>query len=224
MADKYTKPLALTSQFFFCGLPFRLDCYRGCALQCPFCFARQRGGAVPAHTIVPADSQYLRRMLARSLKTGGATPPGVLSGFLRRRVPVHFGGMSDPFQPMERRHRVTLEYLSALRDFQYPTVISTRSTMVAEEPYRSILREMDVAVQYSFTSTRPRVAKAFEPQVAPPGELLRTMTTLSSEGVHVACRWQPYIPDDCEAPREFVERVTGAGAKHVALEHLKIPM
>jgi hypothetical protein len=45
----------------------------------------------------------------------------MLASFLGRGVPMHFGGMSDPFQPAETRHRVTLEFLSALSDYNYPT-------------------------------------------------------------------------------------------------------
>src|SRR5262249_25277318 len=45
MRKNYTNPLSLTSQFLFCGLPLRLDSYRGCAFQCYFCYARYRGGA-----------------------------------------------------------------------------------------------------------------------------------------------------------------------------------
>lgn len=224
MPQKYSNPLSLTSQFFFCGLPLRLDSYRGCAFQCSFCFARQRGGASPAKTIAPADPQYLRRVLNRALGFGNSNAPGILASFLRRHVPVHFGGMSDPFQPAETRHRVTLEYLRALLDHQYPTVISTRGTLVAKEPYLSLLRDMKVAVQFSFTSTRPKIANVFEPHVAAPAEMLRTMTKLSDSGVPVVCRWQPYIRGASESPREFVRRVTDAGARHVALEHLKIPL
>jgi DNA repair photolyase len=224
MTKNYTNPLSLTSQFHFCGLPLRLDSYRGCAFQCYFCFARHRGGASPDPTVTPADPQFLRRVLRRSLVARSTKAPGILAGFLQRRVPVHFGGMSDPFQPAEQRHRVTLEFLGALRDYQYPTVISTRSTLVGAEPYRSTLRDMMVAVQFSFTSTRPRVASAIEPHVAAPSELLRTMLRLSNDGVPVLCRWQPYIGGYCEPPKEFVRRVTNAGARHLALEHLKVPL
>ncbi|HYP54549.1 MAG TPA: hypothetical protein VEQ42_13450, partial [Pyrinomonadaceae bacterium] len=38
------------------------------------------------------------------------------------------------------------------------------------------------------------------------------------------CRWQPYVPGVSEPPRAFVRRVADAGAKHVALEHLKLPV
>src|SRR3954470_13210646 len=86
----YTTPLSVTSQFFFCGLPLRLDSYRGCAYQCSFCYARYRGGNAPAANVVSADAATLGRVMERSLR--GDSPPGLIGQFLRQRVPIHFGG------------------------------------------------------------------------------------------------------------------------------------
>jgi DNA repair photolyase len=223
MADVYGNALSLTSQLFFCGLPLRLDSYRGCGFQCPFCYARYRGGNAPDATVTSADPGTLRRVLSRALD-GDEPADGLIGQFLRRRVPIHFGGMSDPFQPAERRGRVTRHFLEALADHRYPTVISTRSTMPAEEPYLGLLRRMPVVVQFSMTSTEPAVARRLEPHSPDPGALLATMERLAAAGVIVTSRWQPFVPGMSEAPPRFVSRVAAAGARHVALEHLKLPV
>lgn len=223
MPARYTNPLSVTSQFFFCGLPLRLDSYRGCAYQCNFCYARYRGGSSPAETVVPADPGTLGRRLRDAFRR----PPNELSflgQFLRRRCPVHFGGMSDPFQPAERIHRVSLQFLRDLAARRYPTIISTRSHLVAECDYLEALRENgNVVVQFSFVTTDDLVSARFEPFSSTPRQLLGAMERLRREGIHVTCRWQPYIPTVSEPPGSFVARVTDAGAQHVALEHLKIP-
>src|SRR4029077_17718689 len=100
----YTSPFSITSQFAFCGLPLRLDAYRGCGFQCSYCFARIRGGNQAGEAVRPADPRTIERILTRSLKDGR---PGVIAEFLRRRVPIHFGGMSDPLQPAEEHYQVT---------------------------------------------------------------------------------------------------------------------
>src|SRR5207249_4333180 len=55
-------------------------------------------------------------------------------------------------------------------------------------------------------------------------EILRTMEALASLGITVTCRWQPFINGLSEDPTEFVARVASAGARHVAIEHLKVPV
>jgi DNA repair photolyase len=150
---------------------------------------------------------------------------GIVGEFLRRRVPIHFGGMSDPFQEIERHYGVTLDYLTTLRDSDYPTVISTRGVLVSHEPYLSLLREMNkVVVQFSMTSTEDQFRSQLEPYSPSSAALLRAMNRLSDVGVKVTCRWQPYVPGKSESPSDFVRRVSDAGARHLALEQLKVPI
>jgi DNA repair photolyase len=220
----FSNPLTVTSQFSFCGLPLRLDSYAGCAFRCSFCFARFRGGNSFGDTVRPADGATLERIFGRIF--GAQTPlSGIVAQFLKRRVPVHFGGMSDPFQPAELRHRITESFLRTLVKYEYPTVLSTRSKLVATEPYVQLLRRLRyVVVQFSFCSTRDNVAKEFEPYSSSPSDLLKTMSTLANHGIKVTCRWQPYIPAISEPAEEFASRVSSTGCRHVALEHLKIPI
>jgi len=217
----YTNPLSLTSQFPFCGLPLRLDSYRGCAFRCSYCFARNRGGNSPEDSVRPADPTAVLRRIDSALAGRGS---GILAQFLRRRVPLHFGGMSDPLQPIEGRLRVTEQILRGLLRSRYPTVLSTRGAVVAESPYWELLRDLGAVVQFSFCSARDSVAARVEPHATRPSHLLRAMEFLSARGVAVTCRWQPYIPTLSEPPDEFVPRVSATGCRHVAFEHLKVPL
>src|SRR5579859_321781 len=220
---RFTNPVSITSQFPFCGLPLRLDTYAGCAFRCSYCFARYRTEATfGSDSIRPADPATIKRIFRFSIELE-RFPEGVVAQCLRRRMPIHLGGMSDGFQPAERKFRVTESTLSVLARYGYPTVISTRGSMIAEPNYLALLKLIGpVVVQYSFSTTRDSTALKVEPFATSPSVLLRTMETLSSQGITVTCRWQPYIPGVSEEPAEFVPRVLSAGARHLALEHLKL--
>ncbi|MGE0684244.1 MAG: radical SAM protein [Candidatus Binatia bacterium] len=219
----YTTPLSFTSQFFFCGLPLRLDSYRGCTFQCNFCYARYRGGNTPDEKILPADPGFLARRFKRIF--GGHVRSSFLGQLLQHRMPLHFGGMSDPFQPAEMRYRITQQFLESLAEYNYPTVISTRSDLVLKSPYRELIRDIGhVVVQFSFVSTDTRIANRFEPHSSTPKQLLVAMEKLSSAGIQIVCRWQPFIPTVSESPRQFVRQMVNAGARHIAFEHLKLPL
>jgi DNA repair photolyase len=175
-------------------------------------------------TVRPADPSTLGRIFKLASESSDPSD-GFARQFLRHRVPVHFGGMSDPFQPAELRYRVTESFLRVLAREQYPTVISTRSTLVAKEPYLSLLKaNQRTVVQISLCSTRERVASKFEPNSPVPRQSLKTMSTLARNGIKVTCRWQPYIPGSSEPAEEFASKVASTGCRHVALEHLKLPM
>ena len=133
--------------------------------------------------------------------------------------------MSDPFQPAELYYRVTRDVLHAIEPFACPIVISTRGSLVAREPYISALRSHPkLVVQFSFSTTEDGRANAVEPWSTKPSKLLRVMETLASKGITTTVRWQPYIRGVSENPEVFATRVARAGARHLAIEHLKIPV
>lgn len=224
MSTEYTNPLSITSQFSFCGLPFRLDTYSGCAFNCTYCFARLRGGKKFDKTLLPADPHAIIKRFQTSL-SDDRHATGIISEVIRRRMPVHFGGMSDPFQPAENTMKVSLKVLEYLCAVQYPTVISTKSTLLSTEPYLSLLRSnRNILVQFSMSSTSDPKAAISEPFAFPPSDILRTIEVLSRASILTTIRWQPFIPNLSEHPEEFVSRLSGLGIKHIGIEHLKLPL
>src|SRR5207302_9794573 len=103
--------------------PLRLDSYGSCLYACEYCFASARGGKRIGKGLKLADPGSLGRALA-----GAQATNSVVSQFLAKRQPIHFGGMSDPFPPVEAKIRVSLRILEILADHGYPTVISTKGT------------------------------------------------------------------------------------------------
>jgi DNA repair photolyase len=218
---EYSDPLAWSGQFGHCSLPVRLDSYRGCGFSCSYCFARARGGNTPIRKIIPAARDHL----ARAIERADAGSTSVIAQALRRRVPIHFGGMSDPFQPAERRHLVTLAFLRTLASREYPTIISTKGEMAAETNYLSLLRSNPYTiVQISLISTNNHSAALVEPHSTPPSNLLRMMEVLSKAGVIVTCRLQPFLPNIAGSLRQYVSTVASTGAKQISIEHLKVPL
>src|SRR5579863_4207913 len=222
MVDTYTNPLSITSQFSFCGLPFRLDTYSGCAFNCTYCFARLRGGNVSDKKLRPADPDHI---ITRFKNSSTNKSSGLISEFIQRRMPLHFGGMSDPFQPAEKELQVSLKVLKYLCAIQYPTIISTRSTLPAHEPYLSILKSNpNLLIQFSFSTSDDKLAELSEPYANPPSQLLKSIERLAMNKIRTAIRWQPYIPLFSEDPSVFIPRVAQTGITHLAFEHLKLPL
>jgi DNA repair photolyase len=222
MSDHLTRPLSLSSQFSHCALPLRLDSYRGCSFSCTYCFARTRGGNIQSRRVVPANSKTLGNIFVQAERSHSSS---IIHQFLRRKVPIHFGGMSDPFQPREERERISFGYLSELARREYPTVISTKSCLPLKQPYLDLLSSgWPVIVQFSVTSTEDTRAARVEPHATPPSVLLKIMESLARAGVVVTCRWQPFIESLVEDPVVYVRRIAEAGASHLSFEHLKIPV
>lgn len=222
--NNYNTPIGLTSQFSFCGLPFRLDTYAGCALSCNYCFARLRGGSAMTSKIRFADPTAIIKKF-KNARNNPELTSGVTAEYIRNRTPVHFGGMSDPFQPIELSERISFKVLEYLCSINYPIVISTKSIIVADSEYIELLKNnTNILVQFSFSTTDDKLSKIVEPNAYSPSQIMKAIEELSKAGIKTSVRWQPYIPNFSEKPEKFINSFSNLGIKHIGFEHLKLPI
>lgn len=195
------------SQITLCDLPIRYDTYKGCSHACSYCFV-------------------LRKVDISKIELG--EPPRALEAFIEGKriretswcdwdIPLHWGGMADPFQPAERIHRRSLEALKIFARTKYPFVVSTKATMLAEEPYFSLLKECNCVVQFSACSPRydqlEKGAATYEQRIAAAEKIAKVC--------RVNIRIQPYVPSIFHDVIKAIPRYAEAGIHGVTLEAMK---
>ncbi|MGH1385954.1 hypothetical protein [Kordia sp.] len=221
MKYNYNNPLSITSQFSFCGLPFRLDTYSGCAIGCKYCFARIRGGNFESRKIKIADPKSIITRFKNGIKNQNT---GIISEFIKNRKPVHFGGMSDPFQDIEKTCGISYMVLEYLKSIDYPVVISTKSDLIGNHKYLELFKDYkSLVIQVSFSTLDHKKSKILEPNSPNPIELLNCVKLLQENKTNVTLRWQPYIIEVSDDIDYFIEEVKKTGIKHIGFEHLKLP-
>jgi len=221
---KYRYALSLTSQFYFCGLPFRLDTTPKCTLNCLYCFAMSRGGRRTSRKLI-CNPHSINRKLIRSLYENNRKKD-VVEEMLSEHVPIHFGGVSDPFSSASATV-ATKEIIRHLSNHDYPVVISTKNTEAfLENDILTMLTQMqNIAVQISFNSLDVKKTSLTEPRVPSITRRLECVETLSKEGIHVIARLQPLFPlTESMAAEELIPRLGYSGCKHIAVEYLKLPV
>jgi DNA repair photolyase len=186
-----------------------------------YCFSRERSIKNSSGGVEEANPIAFRRRLERVAQNKIAS---ALDEFLARRVPVQLGGMQDPFSPWEKTRRVTLQLLHVLRDHEYPTIISTKGSLVTDPEYLSVLSEMNVMVRFSAAGVRESARAAVDYKCSTFAETLHRATILDQAGVPVSLRIQPIIPgSDLDALR-MLREAAAAGVRHVSFEFLKLPI
>ena len=217
----YKYYLALTSQLPFCSVPLRIDTYSSCQFSCSYCFSKARGGA----SLTKSNQEIVPTQLEKRLsQVSRGRISGAVDEFLARRIPVQLGGMNDPFSPWEQERRKTLETLKILRDFQYPTLISTKSTMLAEEPYLEVLTTGNFLVRISATAGSSDTRAELEKGVQSWEDRLRAAEKLSSRGVPVSFRFQPIVFGEEDHVISMIRSAGSSGVRHISAEYLKLPM
>ena len=220
----YDYALSLTSQFYFCGVPFRLDTSPKCSVNCLYCFAMTRGGRRTSRSLI-ANPIKLRRKFDKLIANNEAYSD-VNSELLSRGVPVHFGGVSDPFSTISTTS-VSRAILEILSEYKIPTILSTKNTdaLTSEKTLRILEKMENIVIQISISSANKRSTSLIEPNAPTPSSRLKAIKFLSALGKHVVVRLQPLIPWLIkENEVELIPQVASSGAKHVIVEFLKLPV
>lgn len=218
----YRYGLSLTSQFYYCGLPLRLDSYSRCQFNCLYCFANARGGKRATREFRTINVSSLERRLERLFRT--KEPRTAIEEMLLKRVTLHFGGMSDPFPPLERTRKVSLRLLKLLAQYEYPTIISTKSDLVSSDEYLDILNTGKFIVQLSINSLDDELLSRTDAGTPGPSASIESLRKLSKQNIPTACRIQPLLPGRESEALDVIQACSEAGVKHVAVEHLKLPI
>ena len=139
---------------------------------------------------------------------------------------VAISGVTDPYQPVERRLRITRGCLAVLAKYRNPCAIVTKSGLVTRDI--DLLRELaehDAAmVNVSITSLDDDIRRVMEPRASPPHERLRAVEALAKAGIPVGVMVAPIVPGltDSEIPA-LVAAAARAGARTVHSVMLRLP-
>jgi hypothetical protein len=134
-------PIVSGSSILRCNLPIRIDTYRGCDFGCSYCYARTRyTGKVYLNEGRQALFNWINGKRGRD------------TDWCDWNIPLRWGVQSDPFTWSEIEYRSSLHMLELFADTQYPFVLTTKSTLIVEEPYFSLLKQCRCIVQVSLCS------------------------------------------------------------------------
>ena len=135
-------------------------------------------------------------------------------------------GVTDPYQPIERKLRITRGCLEVLAKFRNPVAIITKNRLVTRDV--DLLGELALhnaaAVNVSVTSLDPNVQRVLEPRTSSPAARLETVATLRAAGIPVGVMVAPIIPGltDHEVPK-IVEACARAGAQFAGYTIVRLP-
>ena len=214
--ELYNYPMAMTQQFRHCGNPFRIDTYKGCDFGCQYCFANCRGGKFDT-TFKVADMELVKRNFVKAFDTDKETKNLTIE-LLRHRVPLHLGGMSDPFQKREFEYGATYELLQLTKKYDYPVLISTKTGELPQR-YFDALDSRIHAFQISLISLKNDYVRQFELNTPLATERIAFINKLKDKGFWVGIRVQPLI--DIEEAEELVKALSPK-VNYITVEHIKI--
>ena len=172
------------------GFDRSINPYRGCEHGCVYCFARPTHAFLGLSPGLDFETRLLAKPEAAKLLRAELARPGY------RPAMIAMGTNTDPYQPTEKRLRITRSILEVLAEARHPVSITTKSALVARD--LDILGPMAAqglaSVAVSVTSLDADIARTLEPRAARPAVRLETIAACAAAGVPTAVMVAPVIP------------------------------
>jgi DNA repair photolyase len=204
-------------------IPFEasVNPYRGCEHGCAYCYARptheylgfSAGLDFETRIMVKEDAPELLR---RELASPGWRPKAIA-----------LSGVTDPYQPVERRLRLTRRCLEVLAEFRNPVTVVTKNRLVTRDiDLLTDLASHDAAAVFlSVTTLDADLARRLEPRASTPSARLEAIGALAKAGVPTGVMVAPVIPGltDHEIPA-ILSAAARSGAKSAGYVPLRLPL
>src|SRR6266496_858020 len=202
------------------GFETSLNPYRGCEHGCIYCYARPTHEYLGFSAGLDFESKIMVKTDAPELLRAELESP-----HWQPQVLV-MSGVTDPYQPVERKLKITRGCLEVLAKVRNPVAIITKNRLVTRDV--DLLRELAkfdaAAVNISVTSLDSKLQRVLEPRTSSPEARLEAVKQLRAAGIPVGVMVAPIIPGltDHEAPK-ILEACAQAGAQFAGYTIVRLP-
>jgi DNA repair photolyase len=202
------------------GFDASVNSYRGCEHGCIYCYARptheylgfSAGLDFETKIMVKAEAPKLLRKELSSSKW----QPRVLA----------MSGVTDCYQPVEKKLELTRQCLEVLLEFRNPVTIVTKNYLVTRDIdiLSELVRHQCAAVFISLTTLDEKLSGLMEPRASRPARRLAAISALSQANIPVGYLQAPMIPGltDSEAPA-IAQAAAKVGARYAGYVALRLP-
>jgi DNA repair photolyase len=203
------------------GFETSVNPYRGCEHGCAYCYARPTHEYLGFSAGIDFESKILVKLNAASLLAAELNRPNW------RPQTLTMSGVTDCYQPIERKLKITRACLQVLADFRNPTFIVTKNHLVTRDCdlLASLAAHEAAGVTISITTLDASLAQKLEPRASNPRSRLAAVRELANANVPVGVNVAPIIPglNDHEIPA-ILAAAAEAGAQFAYYTIVRLPL
>jgi len=203
-------------------VPFNVSInpYIGCEHGCIYCYAR------PSHAYLDLSPglDFETRIFYKPDAAERLLAAWEHAGYVVE--PITIGANTDPYQPAEKRLRVTRELLQLFVRHAHPVSLITKGTLIERDLdlLESLASRSLCSVAVSLPTLDPALKRIMEPRVPSASARLHVVRRLAERGIPVSVLMAPVIPtiNDGEIER-VVDAAASAGAINASYIFLRLP-
>jgi DNA repair photolyase len=201
------------------GFDYSVNCYRGCAHACTYCFSR------PTHEYLGygAGTDFERKIVVK-VRAAELLRAELMRKSWRGQA-LTFSFTSDPYVPLEAHYGLTRKCLEVCLEFRNPVGIVTKSALIRRDVdlIAQLAREASASVFFTIPFGDRDTARALEPFAPTPGARFKAMELLAAAGIRVGIGLAPLIPGLSTDIPQLLKRAKEAGASKAFMTMLRLP-
>jgi DNA repair photolyase len=202
------------------GFEYSINPYRGCEHGCIYCYARPTHEYLSLSSGIDFESKIFVKLDAAELLRKELSS--------RKWTPhtISISGVTDCYQPAEKKFRITRQCLDVLHEFNNPAGVVTKSHLITRD--LDLLSEMArknlFIALISITTLDPEVSRRMEPRAPAPERRLDALRQLTAAGIPCGVMVAPIIPGltDHEIP-QILSEAAKAGARTCGYVPVRLP-
>ncbi|WP_070000737.1 SPL family radical SAM protein [Cellulosilyticum sp. I15G10I2] len=189
------------------GNNYNMNIYKGCSHGCIYCDSRSECYRIDHFDQVRAKENALT-LIAQELKSK------------RRNGVIGTGGMSDPYNPFEKKYCLTRGALELIHKYRFGVSIATKSDLITRDldVLKAIKTHSPVLIKMTITTCDDDLCKKVEPNVIVASKRFDAISELSSQGIFAGLLLMPVLPfleDNEENIRGIISMAYESGAKFI---------
>lgn len=158
--------------------------YIGCEHSCFYCYARfmkkftghkERWGEFIDVKINAPE------LLEKEVKT-------------KKKGRVWISGVCDPYQPIEKKYKLTRKCLEVLQKNNWPVVIQTKSPLVLRD-LKLLKKFKNIEVGFTIPTADEKIKNVFEPRTPSIKQRIKALEKLHKEGIRTYAMIAPLLPE-----------------------------
>lgn len=218
--DDTSKSILSTNDSPDVGIEMSLNPYRGCEHGCLYCYARPTHEYLGMSAGLDFETKIFVKHRAPELLRAALMAP--------RYTPkvIAFSGVTDPYQPAERRFQITRRCLEVLAEFHHPCGVITKNRLITRDIdlFQRLAAHNAIGTWVSVTTLDLQLNRILEPRSSSPAQRLDAIRQLAAAGIPVGVMCAPVVPGitDHEIPR-ILQAAREAGASRAGYILMRLP-
>ena len=202
------------------GLSWTLNPYRGCEHGCIYCYARPTHETLGFSCGLDFETKIMAKIDAPQLLQKELSHPRW------QGETIHMASVTDVYQPIEKKFRITRQCLEIMAKCNQPVRLITKNHLITRDIdlLAQLAKHNAVSVAISITTLDEQLARAMEPRTSVIRDRLTAIRKLSDAGIPTMVMLAPMIPNltTHEIPA-LLEAAQQAGAQSAAWVMLRLP-